>query len=156
MGHVSLQHGRVSYGGPPLPSLLRTSHSTSITLTLRPTCRELYWSISYADTVGVADSWINQWVAGGNGDGTLVYRGTPAHIGGTSEVPIASVRLKAIRDGQEDLLWMSAAEAAAGRAAVLSAITPLITAGFAFADDPAALAAARDTLGDLAEQLGTL
>ena len=115
---------------------------------------ELYWSINYADTnMNTQGAWVNQWIAGGNGDGTLTYRGTPDRIGGTTEVPLASVRLKAIRDGQEDLLYMAAAEVAVGRQAVLAAIAPLITAGFAFADDPAALAAAREALGDLAEQL---
>lgn len=112
---------------------------------------ELYWSISFADALEGGDAWESQWVAGGNGDGTLSYRGTPSRIGGATEVPVASVRLKAIRDGQEDLLYMAAAERAAGRGAVLAALRPVITSGFAFADDAGALAAAREALGALAE-----
>ena len=111
---------------------------------------ELYWSISWADTLASGDAWRDQWFAGGNGDGTLTYRGTPDRIGGATEVPIASVRLKAIRDGQEDLLYMAAAEQAAGREAVLAALRPVITSGFAFADDAHTLAAAREALGALA------
>jgi hypothetical protein len=39
---------------------------------------------------------------GGNGDGTLVYPGKPFIIGGSTHIPLASIRLKALRDGFED------------------------------------------------------
>ena len=39
---------------------------------------------------------------GGNGDGTLVYPGKPSIIGGSTHIPLASIRLKALRDGFED------------------------------------------------------
>lgn len=112
---------------------------------------ELYWSVSFAQASGV-DGWETQWCAGGNGDGTLTYRGTPDRIGGTTEVPLASIRLKAIRDGQEDLLYMIAAEARAGREATLAAIAPIIGGASSFVDDPTALAAAREALAALIEQ----
>jgi hypothetical protein len=112
---------------------------------------ELYWSISFADASEGGDAWESQWFAGGNGDGTLTYRGTPERIGGETEVPIASVRLKAIRDGQEDLLYMAAAERAAGRQAVLEAMAGVIGSGFSFTNEPGVLAAAREALGALAE-----
>ena len=41
-------------------------------------------------------------IQGGNGDGNLLYPGTPDRIGGQSFIPIASVRLKQLRDGMED------------------------------------------------------
>lgn len=113
---------------------------------------ELYWAISFIDSAGPAgDAWESQWTAGGNGDGTLSYRGTPARIGGDTEVPIASVRLKAIRDGQEDLLYMAAAEKVVGRDAVLRVIADVVTRGYAIADDPMILARTREALGALAE-----
>jgi hypothetical protein len=39
---------------------------------------------------------------GGNGDGTLFYPGRPDAIGGTTQIPLESVRLKLIREGLED------------------------------------------------------
>ncbi len=42
----------------------------------------------------------------GNGDGTLFYPGTPAKIGGTSHIPVASIRLKMIREGMEDYEYL--------------------------------------------------
>jgi hypothetical protein len=43
---------------------------------------------------------------GGNGDGTLVYPGKPTIIGGSTDIPLASIRLKALRDGFEDYEFM--------------------------------------------------
>src|SRR5205814_7896009 len=56
------------------------------------------------------DPWTSQYNFGGNGDGTLFYPGTPAKIGGSTEIPVESLRLKQIRDGMEDyeLLAMAA------------------------------------------------
>ena len=112
---------------------------------------ELYWSMSFADEAQGGDAWEHQWEAGGNGDGTLTYRGTPGRIGGATEVPIASLRLKAIRDGQEDLLYMAAAEAVVGRQAVLESMRGVIASGYSFTNEAGTLAAAREALGALAE-----
>ena len=76
---------------------------------------ELYWSVNAADghyypgadpSNPSESSWEKQWLAGGNGDGSLTYPGRPDHIGGNSTVPIASLRLKHIRDGLQDLEYM--------------------------------------------------
>jgi hypothetical protein len=48
------------------------------------------------------DPWVNQTAFGGTGDGTLFYPGTTAKIGGKTEIPVESLRLKGIRDGMED------------------------------------------------------
>jgi hypothetical protein len=49
------------------------------------------------------DPWHNQYFAGGNGDGTLFYPGTAAILGVSApDIPIASLRLKMIREGLED------------------------------------------------------
>jgi len=43
---------------------------------------------------------------GGNGDGTLLYPGKPSVIGGTDDIPVASIRLKMLREGLEDYEYM--------------------------------------------------
>jgi hypothetical protein len=111
---------------------------------------QLYWALTFAASAGM-DEWESSWWAGGNGDGTLTYRGTPSRIGGTDEIPVASIRLKAIRDGQEDLLYMMAAEAAVGREAVEAVVRTVLTSAHALTQDYSVMAAARERLGDLAE-----
>jgi MYXO-CTERM domain-containing protein len=61
---------------------------------------ELYYETTMAFFSG--DPWVNQTAFGGTGDGTLFYPGTPAKIGGSTEIPVESLRLKAVRDGMED------------------------------------------------------
>jgi MYXO-CTERM domain-containing protein len=61
---------------------------------------ELYYEVT--ESYFSADPWVNQSAFGGTGDGTLFYPGTPAKIGGQTEVPVESLRLKGIRDGMED------------------------------------------------------
>ncbi len=61
---------------------------------------ELYYEMTMAYFNG--DPWTNQTAFGGTGDGTLFYPGTPAKIGGKTEIPVESLRLKGIRDGMED------------------------------------------------------
>jgi uncharacterized protein (TIGR03382 family) len=69
---------------------------------------ELYWDSAYAYQLG--DAWTSQWAAEftGNGDGTLFYPGTPAKIGGSTHIPVASLRLKMIREGMEDFEYLKA------------------------------------------------
>jgi uncharacterized protein (TIGR03382 family) len=64
---------------------------------------ELYWESAFAF---MHDAWSNQWDFSGNGDGTLFYPGTPDRIGGTQHVPVASIRLKMIREGMEDFEYL--------------------------------------------------
>ncbi|MBI1749141.1 MAG: DUF4091 domain-containing protein [Acidobacteria bacterium] len=48
------------------------------------------------------DVWDSVYYLGGNGDGTLFYPGRPSDIGGTTHVPVESLRLKMIRDALVD------------------------------------------------------
>lgn len=75
--------------------------------------------------------------------------GTPGAIGGSTAIPLATQRLKLVRDGQEDLMLMALAEAAAGREAVLSALAGVVTNAYSFTGDAAALLAARRELAQL-------
>ena len=61
----------------------------------------------YYDTVGyLSTAFSNQSGFGGTGDGNLLYPGTVANIGGTTGIPVASLRLKLIRDGMEDYEYL--------------------------------------------------
>lgn len=42
----------------------------------------------------------------GSGDGTLFYPGKPSIIGGTTNIPIESIRMKLIREGMEDYEYL--------------------------------------------------
>jgi len=61
---------------------------------------ELYYEMTQAYFSG--DPWSNQQNYGGAGDGTLFYPGTTGKIGGQTEIPVESFRMKMIRDGMED------------------------------------------------------
>ena len=67
---------------------------------------ELYYSMDEAYGRG-KDPWDSVFLVGGNGDGTLFYPGRPDHIGGHSDIPIESIRLKLIREGMEDYEYLS-------------------------------------------------
>lgn len=59
----------------------------------------------YFETTGAfgkGDPWVNLDDFGAWGDGTLFYPGTPAKIGGKTEIPVESLRMKGIRDGEQD------------------------------------------------------
>ena len=70
---------------------------------------ELYYETGYA-LATKRDAWADQWAYTGNGDGTLFYPGTVAKIGGRTPIPIASIRLKMIREGMEDLEYLKLLE----------------------------------------------
>jgi hypothetical protein len=67
---------------------------------------ELYYSMDEAYGRG-NDPWDSVFLVGGNGDGTLFYPGRPDHIGGHTDIPIESIRLKLIREGMEDYEYLS-------------------------------------------------
>ncbi|MCY1072874.1 DUF4091 domain-containing protein [Archangium lansingense] len=61
----------------------------------------------YYQTVGMLSSaWEDQFRFNGNGEGTLFFPGTPQRIGGATDVPVASLRLKLIRQGVQDYEWL--------------------------------------------------
>lgn len=68
---------------------------------------ELYYAVDYAFAQTDNDPWTNQWYFTGNGDGTLLYPGTPEKIGGTTNIPVASIRLKMIREAYEDYEYLN-------------------------------------------------
>ena len=68
---------------------------------------QLSGELYYETTMAYADgAWTTQWEFSGNGDGTLFYPGTPAQIGGTTHIPVSSIRLEMIREGMEDFEYL--------------------------------------------------
>ena len=67
---------------------------------------ELYYSMNEAWAHG-GDPWTDLRLYGGNGDGTLLYPGRPALIGGRTDIPIESIRLKLIREGMQDYEYLT-------------------------------------------------
>jgi hypothetical protein len=63
---------------------------------------ELYYQVAEM----LSTAWTNQYAYGGNGDGTLLYPGTVSAIGGSTGVPLPSMRLKLIRQGMQDYEWL--------------------------------------------------
>ena len=99
----------------------------------------LYWTVVFW---AAGDPWANplSYNKAYNGEGVLYYPGTDAGIEG----PVASIRLKALRDGLEDYEYLVlAGEAGAEKAAALA---PSWTK---WESDPAKLAAAREELAKI-------
>jgi MYXO-CTERM domain-containing protein len=102
---------------------------------------ELYYETTQAYA---QDAWTNQWAFGGNGDGTLFYPGTPAKIGGTTHVPVASMRLKIIRDGMEDYEYLALLARSGGEADAHAIADGLFPRAFETSATPEQLLAARE------------
>jgi hypothetical protein len=73
----------------------------------------------------------------GAGDGNLLYPGHPTKIGGVSFIPIASIRMKHLRDGMEDneYLHMLQARAQDGRAASMRLLNQVVHSAFNYTRD---------------------
>ncbi|RKH40363.1 DUF4091 domain-containing protein, partial [Corallococcus sicarius] len=98
----------------------------------------------YYETVGMLPTaWTDQFCFNGNGDGTLFYPGTPAAIGGTTHVPVPSLRLKLIRQGMQDYEWLKAVSDAGDPDFARRVARELIPSASRVPDDGAAFDAAR-------------
>lgn len=98
----------------------------------------------YYQTVGMlASAWTDQFRYNGNGDGTLFYPGTPSAIGGATDVPVASIRLKLIRLGVQDYEWLKAVSDAGDPSFARKIARELIPSASRVTDDGAAFERAR-------------
>jgi hypothetical protein len=104
---------------------------------------ELYWETTMAYT---HDAWSNQWDFSGNGDGTLFYPGTPSRIGGKTDVPVASIRLKMIREGMEDYEYLKALADSGDPKLARSIARDLFPSASSAEVDPRALLEARERI----------
>jgi hypothetical protein len=105
------------------------------------------WSTACGYPTTSADPWRSIYIFGGNGDGTLEYPGTPAKIGGTTPIPLPSIRLKHIRDGMQDYEYLIALDKAGYASFARSTAESFITNPYTFSDNPDAMIDARRTLG---------
>jgi Domain of unknown function (DUF4091) len=108
---------------------------------------ELYYAMneSYSHP---EDAWTHIWLFGGNGDGTLFYPGRPRTIGGTSDIPIESIRLKLIRDGLEDYEYLALLSKNEGREGAAKYVDRLVTNAHTYDRDPAMLYNVRREIGE--------
>jgi hypothetical protein len=90
--------------------------------------------------------WSNQWDFSGNGDGTLWYPGTPAKIGGTTHIPVASLRVKMIREGMEDYVYLKLLSDAGDPALAHQIVDQLFPNAYSTNQTPDALMQARATI----------
>ena len=109
------------------------------------TTGELYFATDYDLTT----AWTDQFDFGGNGDGTLFYPGKPSIVGGTHDIPIESMRMKLIRDGEEDYEYLRFLAAHGDRSQALTVVENLFPTMYQSSRSNAAVQAARRKLADL-------
>ncbi|MBM3882503.1 MAG: DUF4091 domain-containing protein [Verrucomicrobia bacterium] len=111
----------------------------------------LYWSAIYWEKT--RDPWTNMrtWEfrnRGSYGDGSLVYPGDRVGING----PITSIRLELLRDGVEDLDYLTLFEKARGEEALQALIARATSDLNTYTTDPAVLDALRREMADALER----
>ena len=114
---------------------------------------ELYYSTTEA--YAKKDPWKDVYLFGGNGDGTLFYPGRPDVIGGTSHVPVESIRLKLIREGLEDYEYLTILSKLEGNKTVADALNRFIRHIYDYDQDPNKLYAVRESMGREISRLST-
>jgi MYXO-CTERM domain-containing protein len=103
----------------------------------------------YYETVLTYDwnPWESVFNFSGNGDGTLLYPGKPEKIGGTTQVPIPSLRLKHIRDGVEDYEYLAMLVKLGDPELARKLARDVAPAAYRISDDPNIILEARRTAG---------
>jgi hypothetical protein len=107
---------------------------------------ELYYATNEAFN-DATDPWRDVARHGGNGDGTLFYPGRPDRIGGRTDIPIESLRLKLIREGLEDYEYFTLLSRAGGRDLVDAQVASVVRRTFDWDRRPASFESARRELG---------
>lgn len=105
---------------------------------------ELYFETTYQLATAWSDD--GQCAFSGSGDGTLFYPGKPGVIGGTTDIPIESIRMKLIREGMEDYEYLTLVAAKHGDAAARAIADALFPHAYDSAKSAAQLEAARHQL----------
>src|SRR6185312_3529116 len=101
------------------------------------------------------DPWTNLRLFGGNGDGTLFYPGRPAQIGGATDIPIESIRLKLIREGMEDYEYLALLARLGGRAAAEAFNDRIVQKPYLWESNPRAFLNTRLELGQTLDRLAS-
>jgi hypothetical protein len=108
---------------------------------------ELYYSMNEAYGQD-NDPWENVRLFGGNGDGTLFYPGRPSRIGGQSDIPIESIRLKLIREGMEDYEYLALLAKLDGRQSADRYADRIVKAPYLWESRPEVFLKVRQELGE--------
>ena len=103
---------------------------------------ELYYETAEAITT----AWTDVFRYNGNGNGTFFYAGTPAKIGGNTDVPVASIRLKQIRLGIQDYEWLKMVSDAGDPAFARDVAMSVFPSAYEVGDDGTVLERARERL----------
>lgn len=106
------------------------------------TSGELFWDVGAC----LPSAWTSNFNYGGNGDGTLFYPGKKDIIGGNTDIPIESMRLKLIRDGYEDYELLKLTEQRKGRAVALQVAQQLFPSTYQATQTDSAVQQARQQL----------
>lgn len=96
---------------------------------------------------------ISNYYAGGWGDGTLMYPGSSTYLGTAKPIWLPSMRLKMIRDGMQDYEYLNELTKAGYASFAAQQLQSFITNSYTFNNDPAALEAARQALGNKLHEL---
>jgi hypothetical protein len=104
---------------------------------------ELYYETALAFS---RDPWKSVFFYSGNGDGTFFYPGTPSHIGGTSQVPVASLRLKMVREGMEDYEYLALVSKRGDQELARQIVREVLPTASSVTDDPSRIVSARQRL----------
>lgn len=108
---------------------------------------ELYYSMNEAYGQN-NDPWANIRLFWGNGDGTLFYPGRPDRIGGQSDIPIESIRLKLIREGLEDYEYLALLSRLDGRSAADQFADRIVQKSYLWESRPEVFMKVRQDLGE--------
>jgi glycosyl hydrolase family 123 len=92
------------------------------------------------------DPWSDEYQFNGNGDGDLFYPGTVAKIGGTTDIPVASLRMKMLREGMEDYEYLKLLASVGGAADAKKIAAQLFPKAYQADPKPADLMAARESI----------
>lgn len=110
---------------------------------------ELYYDTTYAMTK--QDAWTSQYEFGNNGDGSIWYPGKPSIIGGTTDIPIESLRMKMLREGMQDYEYLNLLTKLGDGAFARDELAK-VTQGTTLTADPGVLDQARLDMADRIEK----
>jgi hypothetical protein len=113
---------------------------------------ELYYSMNEGYSSD-KNPWTNIRLFGGNGDGTLFYPGRPARIGGHTDIPIESIRLKLIREGMEDYEYLALLAKLAGKHAADEQADRIVKKPYLWESRSTAFLDVRRELGETLDRL---
>lgn len=100
------------------------------------------------------DPWEAVYLFGNNGDGQLFYPGRPDRIGGTTHIPVESLRLKLIRESFEDYEYIYKLDQLNQGTFVNAELAKIIINSLSFTQNPSDILQARKNLATKIESLG--